>query len=172
MWYQGNQGPGLYKLVTGNFRATTRVRVRKVSSPSQPPDRDYQFGGLMARDPASDGPAPENYVFLVVGYRGNYLATEGKTTVNDNSTIDAPGWPSGDAELRICRVGSTYRIYRRSIGGSAWDLVKSYTRSDLPQTLQLSLVGYALANSPDVRASFDYVQVSTAVASASDCTTP
>lgn len=170
MWYEGDQGPGVYKLVDGNFKVSTLVRVRQASQPGKPPSSDYQFGGLMARDPASDGAKGENYVFIVLGYRGDYLASEAKTTVDDSSTITAPSWPSGDGELRICRVGTRYRVYRRPIGGKTWEQIQDYTRNDLPQQLQVTLVAYALANSPDVIARFDYYRVSTQVASLADCT--
>jgi hypothetical protein len=171
MWYEGDQGPGVYKLIDGNFKVSTLVRVRQASKPGKPPSSDYQFGGLMARDPASDGVKGENYVFIVLGYRGDYLASEAKTTVDDSSTITAPSWPSGDGELRICRVGKRYRVYRRPIGGSTWEQVEDYTRNDLPQKLQVTLVAYALANTPDVIARFEYYRVSTQVSTLADCTT-
>ena len=101
VWYKADQGPGLVKRVTGNFRVSTTVRARKASDPEKAVDAGFQFAGIIARDPASDeGEAKESYVFNVVGYRGDYLSVETKTTKKDVSYVEGPEWDSGDAELR------------------------------------------------------------------------
>ena len=37
-----------------------------------------------------------------------HLAVEHKTTTNGESDFGEMPWPSGDAELRLCRVGGTF----------------------------------------------------------------
>jgi hypothetical protein len=114
VWYKKDQGPGLVKLVTGNFKVTSTVRARRASAPGEPVSNGYQFAGLIARDPASAKPdAKESYVFNVVGYRGDYLSVETKTTKRDHSDVEGPAWPSADAELRICRKDDVFRVYKR-----------------------------------------------------------
>ena len=172
LWWMGDaSGALVYKLVTGNFKLTTAVRARRASDASQPVGpTDFQFGGIMARAPGS---ASQNYVFGVVGDRGETLQVETKSTTNDASQVQAEDWPSGDAQLRLCRVGAMFHVLSRSIGGGAWAVASPfgppYERPDLPATLQVGPIAYAWTDSPDLRASFEYVRYAP-VASEADCT--
>ncbi|MCS6913080.1 MAG: hypothetical protein RMK29_18285 [Myxococcales bacterium] len=169
VWWKADRGPGVVQLLRGNFKATTRVHVRSVSDPSKPPGHDYQFGGLIARDPRSDEPAgKENYVFSVIGYRGSYLSAETKSTRDSQSEVAGPPWDSGSAELRICRLGSSVALYDRKLGSDTWHLAITYRRPDLPAELQVGPIAYALSNHPDVRADFEWVRFAPA-RSRSDC---
>lgn len=158
-WMSTATGAMVYKLVTGNFKVTTAVRARRNSDPSQPVGpTDFQFGGLMARDPSGGS---EDYVFVVVGDRGATIEIEAKTTDDDASDTDSAFWPSGDAQLRICRLGSTFHLYTRPYDGGAWAVATPfelpYQRPDLPSQLQVGLIAYAWTDTPDLRASFDHV---------------
>ena len=169
LWYQANQGALVYKEVTGDFRVTARVHARKTSAPSDPPSIAVHLGGLMARDPASDGPsAPENYLFIVVGFDENDLSVETKNTLDDASDYVGPSWPSADAELRLCRVGSAFHLYRRALGAATFEEATVYDRPDLPPTLQVGPNVYSLT-APDLTVSFDEVTFAR-VASLADCT--
>jgi hypothetical protein len=159
VWWLADQGPGVFREVTGNFRVSAAVQARKASDPSTHVDSGFQFAGLIARDPASDGEAPENYVFNVVGYRGDYLCTETKTTENDLSQVEGPPWPNADAELRVCRVDDEFRIYRRPIGGDTWEHTITYSRRDLPATLQVGPIAYTYTDGWDLEARFEYVRI-------------
>ena len=154
VWYHADTGPLLYKLVEGNFMVTSTVRARKASNPSEPVGPSYQFGGLMARNPSSSA---ENYVFNVVGERGGNLSVETKTTVNGSSNVKGPPWPSGDAELRICRVDTEFILYKREIGDSSWTEAIRYPRGDMPSTVQVGPIAYTYTDNPDLRASFEQV---------------
>ena len=173
LWWMGDAtGALVYKLVTGNFKLTTAVRARSASDTSKPVGPiDFQFGGIMARAP---GAPPQNYVFGVVGDRGATLQVETKSTTNDASQVQGEDWPSGDAQIRLCRVGSKFHVFSRPIGGGSWAIATPfgppYDRPDLPSTLQVGPIAYAWTNSPDLRASFDYIHYAT-VASDADCTT-
>ncbi|MBK8257156.1 MAG: hypothetical protein IPK82_31350 [Polyangiaceae bacterium] len=169
-WMSTNTGPFVYKMVSGDFKVTTAVRARSNSDPSKPVGPiDYQFGGLMARDPAG---GTENYVFVVVGDRGATIEIETKSTDNNASEIDNVFWPSGDAQLRICRVGSTFHVYTRPFAGGTWGIATPYDppfqRPDMPADLQVGVIAYTWTNTPDLRASFDHVLFD-AVSSQADC---
>ena len=174
VWFQEWSGPAFYKLVSGDFTVTTRVRVRSASQPSQPPPPEYQFAGLFARDPASDASGVENYVFTVMGERGGYLTNELKSTVNDSSQVVGPdtGRSDADAELRLCRIGQVFRLYERPIGGTSWSLRQTFDRdaagAPLPTTLQVGPITYAYTNNTDVVGRFEFVEFQR-VATEADC---
>jgi hypothetical protein len=171
VWYKKDQGPGLVKLVTGNFKVSSIVRARKASAPSEYVSNGYQFAGLIARDPASAKPdAKENYVFNVVGYRGDYLSVETKTTKRDHSDVEGPAWPTADAELRICRINDVFRVYKRPIGEKTWELGFTYERGDLPATLQVGPIAYTFTDQYDLDGSFEEIRFAP-VRTVEDCTT-
>jgi hypothetical protein len=168
LWFEASQGQLVYKLVTGDFKVTSRVHARKTSSPADPPDGNVHLGGLMARDPIGvDKGGAENYVFIVVGRDENDLSVETKFTRNSMSDYIGPSWPSGDAELRLCRIGAQFNLYKRPIGSTTWELAIADTHGMLPSTLQVGAVAYTLGG-PDLTVSFEEV-VFAAVASQADC---
>lgn len=163
LWFNASEGPQIHKAVTGDFMVTSRVAARSVASPSSPPSKPIHLGGLMARDATG---AAQSYVFVVVGYDENDVSVETKTTAASVSTYDGPSWPSPDAELRICRVGSALRLRKRT-GAGAWQDAAAYDRPDLPATLRVGPVIYAYANPPDLDVTFD--EVTFAAPTAADC---
>ena len=168
-WLDAVSGPGLVKLVSGNFKATVRVNARSATTPSNPPDHDFQLAGVLARDPASDlSGRTENYVFTVLGFSTPNLCVETKSTVNDVSNYACPTWGSGDAELRICRLGGTFRLYKRAIGATSWTLSTTYNRA-LPNTLQVGPIAYGVLNY-DLIANFDFIHFA-GVSNVAGCTT-
>lgn len=106
----------------------------------------------MARAP---GTASENYVLLVIGYgEMNGLAVEHKSTTNSVSVFaEVPFAP--DAELRLCRKGAVFTLYRRAPGAATWTQDHQVTRADLPATLQVGPNAYDMQATPDVTISFD-----------------
>jgi hypothetical protein len=168
LWFNASRATLVYKEVSGDFKATAIVRARRSSSPTEPPNRTVHLAGLMARDPA---PGDEDYVFIVVGFDEDGLSVETKSTVRSVSDYEGPAWPSGDAELRLCRIGSNFSLYKREIGQSTWTTAKSYERNDLPATLEVGVNIYALggANGVDLRATVDEIRYAR-VTSSADCT--
>ena len=167
LWFQASQGTLVHKSVTGDFRVTATVHARKTSSPADPPDDTIHLGGLMARDPASDA-GMENYVFIVVGFDENDVSVETKSTTNDASDYVGPMWPQTEAELRLCRVGSSFRLYKRPVGGTTWEEAITYDRPDMPATLQVGPNAYSLTM-PDLTVDVDEVTFAR-VSSVADCT--
>jgi hypothetical protein len=170
LWFNDSIGVLVFKPVTGNFKATTTVHTSSTSTPGQPPAPAIRLGGLMARDPASDATNVQSYVHIVGGNGpSGVLAIEHKTTQNSSSVYEAPEWPSPDAQLRICRVGATFNLYKRPVGSKSWQLAASYERPDLPATLQVGADIYSPNTPPDLRVRWDEVAFQR-VKNASDCT--
>ena len=160
-WYKAKNGPFIYTLIEGDFTLTARVLTRQTDQPEQFPndqDRRYEYAGIMMRNPASDSSGLENYLFAVVGFHRRNLAVETKSTTNDVSEmVQDKAWQSGDAELRICRVGQDFYLFKRHLGDSEWTLQQSFERPDIGETVQAGLISYAQNESPDLDAAFEYV---------------
>lgn len=167
LWFMQQRGVLFYKQVSGNFMITADVSTAKSSNPSQPPggDNTVQLGGLMARN--GNG-GQENYVFIVVGDDGDGLSVETKNTTQGLSKYEGPTWGSAEAELRLCRVGQTFNLYKRHINtNEPWTLAASYDRSDLPETLQVGLNIYT-DSEPDLQIRFENIKIES-IASLEEC---
>lgn len=155
LWFDRNTGPMVHQAVSGDFRVSARVRARRASAPDEPPPQVVHLGGLIARDPRSP---PENYLFIVVGRDVNDLSVETKTTEGGRSVFEGPAWPHGsDAELRLCRLGADFHMYKRPIEGGAWELAGRFERPDLPQTLQVGAIAYTNSAQPDLTVGFEEI---------------
>ena len=156
LWFMEQRGVLLYKLIDGDFKITADIHTAKKSDPNQPPggDGSVQLGGLMARNGT---PGRENYVFIVIGDDGNGLSIETKNTTDILSVYKGPAWDSADAQLRLCRVGQTFNLYKRHVNvNEAWALAESFERPDLPVTLQIGLNIYT-DNKPDLQIRYDNI---------------
>lgn len=170
LWFMEQRGVLMSQDVTGNFRITADVHTSKSSDLTQPPGGNgtVQLGGLMARNGQS---ARENYVFVVVGDDGDGLSIETKNTVDGLSKFNGPGWDSAEAELRLCRVGQTFKLYKRHVKSTAaWTSAASFERPDLPQTLQVGLNIYS-DSTPDLQVRYDQIKLDP-ITSLADCETP
>ena len=157
LWFMNQRGVLFHKPVSGDFKITANVYAAKNSDPSRPPggDGSVQLGGLMARD----GSGLENYVFIVVGEDSNGLSVETKNTVDGSSEYDGPSWGSAEAELRLCRFGQIFKLYKRRIGASEpWLLTKTFERPDMPDTLQVGVNIYP-DNTPDLRVRYEQLRI-------------
>jgi hypothetical protein len=167
LWFDGSSAILVWKPVSGNFKVTSTVRTRSVAMPGSPPTLPVRLGGLMARNP--DTTNGESYVFVVAGFDVNDLSVEWKTTVDSCSELFGPTWPSGDAELRLCRIDCTFYLYARELGGGAWQLQNTFDRPDLPGVVQVGAMAYANGFPPDVVATFESIDFDS-VGSVADCT--
>jgi hypothetical protein len=183
VWFGGSTRSLVYKLVTTNhFKVTATVHPRQRTDVTAIPTHQLHVGGLMARNPSSQGGATENYLFVMAGHtEGNdgvaHQGIEVKTTTNGSSVWDEPDWPSNDADLRICRLGSDFYLYKRVPGTTTWMLSNQsrqaapVSRPDMPDTLQVGMALNFSANS-DLQVAFDYITMSaTPPATVDDCTT-
>jgi len=158
LWYNDRKGVLFYRDVSGDFRASATVRTAKASDPSAPPGQDgtVQLAGLMARtaDPA------ENYVFIVSGSIGTSTGLETKTTESSQSIYIQRGQPTGgDAELRLCRIGSTFYLWWRHVDTNEdWTHMSTLDRKDMPPTLEVGANIYT-DGKPDIIARFEHLTI-------------
>lgn len=146
VWWMNWRGPYLYTHVVGDVDISAQVHTRKANDPAAYPDRDFQFAGIMLRDPKSDKwLTNENYVFNVIGYRGEGLQVETKSTVEGWSDVSGYDWDTGDAWLRLVRQGKSVRLFAKAEASDQWRLMSEYSRQDLPETLQLGFIAYAFS---------------------------
>ena len=158
LWYNDRKGVLFYRDVSGDFCASATVRTAKASDPSAPPGQDgtVQLAGLMARtaDPA------ENYVFIVSGSIGTSTGLETKTTESSQSIYIQRGQPTGgDAELRLCRIGSTFYLWWRHVDTNEdWTHMSTLDRKDMPPTLEVGANIYT-DGKPDIVARFEHLTI-------------
>jgi hypothetical protein len=167
LWFMNQRGVLVYKPVDGNFKITADVHTSKSSASGLPPGGDgtVQLGGLMARN--GNG-AQENYVFIVVGDDGDGLSIETKNTTDSVSAYNGPSWDSAGAQLRLCRFGQTFHLYKRHIGGNdTWMLAETFDRPNLPETLQAGLNIYT-DSTPDLQVRYENIKIEP-VSTESDC---
>jgi hypothetical protein len=179
VWYQGSTKSLVYQLISGDFMVTTTARPRKRTDANQAPTNALHVGGLMVRSPSSSGGNTENYLFTMVG--SNEFAQPGveiKSTTNGVSQWSEPVWPEPlGAELRICRLGTSFYLYKRTIGGTTWILADhqgnaaAIDRPDLPSTVQVGMALNFSGPNNDLDVAFDEITLgSPPPASVADCT--
>jgi hypothetical protein len=181
VWFQGSTKSLVYKLLTGRFfKITTTAHPRKRTDLTAAPTQALHVGGLMVRDPTSQGGSTENYLFIMVG--SNESAQPGveiKSTTNGASAYAEPVWSTPlAADLRICRLDVNFYLYKRPPGTSTWilaneqDMQAPVSRPDLPATVQVGLALNFSGGSNDLDVAFDAITLAPAApASEADCTT-
>jgi hypothetical protein len=179
-WYNGGTGSLVYQTVTAwNFKVTTTVHPRKRTDSNAAPTIDLHVGGLMVRDPSSQGGTTENYVFLMAG--SNEFSQPGievKSNTDGVSVWAEPVWSSPlVAELRMCRLHDDLYLYKRVPAGT-WvlanhlDQAAPVTRPDLPETLQIGMSLNFGGAPTDLDVAFDGIAMSaTPPVTVADCTT-
>ena len=182
-WYEDYRGVLVYKPITGNFIAITKVQATGRNN-SRPPNRLYSLAGIMVRTPrniVSSGwsPGGENYIFLSTGAadQPGVSQFEVKTTVNSVSNLEINTAKSTEAEIMVARLGGYFILLKRE-GNAAWAVHRRYHRPDMPETLQVGMTVYTdwknverisptkhnqtviKDGQPDLRARFDYFRFS------------
>ena len=171
VWWKNKRGPLFYTYFSDDFETSVTVSTRKKSIPGSYPDEAYQFGGLVIRDPRGAAwLSREEYVFIAVGYRGTGLQIESKSTFDGYSDVIGTDWESGDARLRIRRVGKQIELYAYSEKKNQWRLIHSFER-ELPRVVQVGLFSYAYSGGKgivDIKAWFRDFQIQDVVSQAGD----
>ena len=179
-WFEEWRGVLMFKLLTGDFIATTHVRVSNRAD-TGPPSSQYSLGGIMVRAPRAITPATwtpdgEDYVFHSMGAADTpgTWQTEVKTTDDSDSVLQiAAGGP--EATLRSVRIGP-HMILLLRWPGQEWQIHRRYRRDDFPATLQVGFTTYTdwptcqaagvqthnttllAGGNPDLIARFDYMR--------------
>jgi hypothetical protein len=168
-WYATGNGPALFLPVqpSGDFVIATQINPHLVGDVNARPTADSNVCGLLARS-RSD---PLDWVFAASG-RGSSANTyvETKTTTNGATIIQEFTAPAWQGELRICRIGSTFRTFRRMNADTGFvELTPAFTRSDLAGTLEVGLAANGYTASPNVQCDYDWVRLAS-ISSLADCT--
>ncbi|MCA9121834.1 MAG: hypothetical protein H6822_11845 [Planctomycetaceae bacterium] len=155
-WFQDYQGDLAFKEVAGDFIVTTHIAITDrddigaSDADDVPNDSTFSLGGVMLRSPRAitDAttewtPGGSNFVFLSLGhsYDGN-MSLESKNTVNSVSNLELIPVNSTTAELRVERSGNSITTMYRLTDGVEWQVAANFSRPDMPDTLQVGLVGY------------------------------
>jgi hypothetical protein len=196
-WYSDDQGPLLFKTVSGNFVVETAVHVGRRDDINMPPGASFNAAGFVIRDATSSSPRNQRWVMYNIGFQDSAIARETKTTVGaasgaSLSTLYLNNTPGAVtlARLRVCRIGNTFHFFYRHPGDSAW-IEETYgagtrvsgngpngqtmgqplrfTRADMPASLQVGIMTGAWGGALNSRGEFDYVRFSEA-SQLSDCT--
>ncbi|NOT74873.1 MAG: hypothetical protein HOP08_08075 [Cyclobacteriaceae bacterium] len=145
LWFNNSEGGLIHRMVTGDFTLTATVSSVKRTNNSQEADCMVCLGGLMVRNPASTN-ADEDYVHLVTGITPGGRGAETKNTTNSASLYSPTGanqLPHTDGQtahdLRIQRTGSSFTLYKKSSTDVNWVLLATYSRPDLPASVQVGL---------------------------------
>lgn len=179
-WYNGGTGSLVYQTIAAwNFKVTTTVHPRKRTDAGAAPTIHLHVGGLLVRDPASQGGGTENYVMLMAGAdeAGN-PTVEIKSTTDGQSVWAEPAWATPlVAELRMCRLHDDLYLYKRAPAG-AWilanhvDQAAPVHRPDLPEALQIGMSLNFGGAPTDLDVAFDAIAMSPSPpATVADCTT-
>ena len=169
LWFMNQRGVLAYKPLEGDFKITASVYTSKSSDRNQPPGGDgtVQLGGIMA---CAETGGQENYVFIVMGGDGNGLSVETKNTTDNVSEYEGPAWDSSNAQLRICRSGQTFHLYKRQVDREEpWMSAALFDRPDLPASLQVGLNIYS-DSTPDLQVCYENIKIEK-LASPSECET-
>ncbi len=157
-WWQGYHGVFLFKMVEGDFVATTRVWVKGRSG--DVPGVAWTISGLMARAPGDLTRKPaertENWLYLMTG-RGprDGMVIDWKSTRDSTNIYDVAPSRTGWVELRIVRVSAAFfGLYR--FPSEPWRVMNSRrVRPDLPGTLQ---VGINATSGIDLSATMSFLE--------------
>jgi putative intracellular protease/amidase len=168
-WYAAGNGPALFlpAQLSGDFVIATQVNPHLVGDVNARPTAAYNVCGLLARSLAD----PLDWVFAASG-RGSSanIYAETKTTTNGATTIHEFTAPAWQGELRICRIGSTFRTYRRMNGDTGFvELTPVFSRSDLAGTLEVGLAANGYTASPNVQCDYNWVRLAS-ISSLAGCT--
>ncbi|MGE3407001.1 MAG: hypothetical protein AB7I37_09330 [Pirellulales bacterium] len=180
-WYQDYRGVLVYKMIEGDFVATTSLRATNRAA-NGAPRSTYSLAGIMVRTPRDVTPrtwrpGSENYIFLSLGAAREVgrFSFEVKTTVNSQSVLEVTPAPGAEASIQVARLGQDFVLLRKE-PGRPWTVHQRYRRTDMPAQLQVGFTvytDYASASrlpaqqhntqvmrggNPDLKAAFDYLR--------------
>jgi len=172
-WFANGKAPLIFKTVSGDFSVETSVMTQSANDAALPPGSDFNAAGLMARVARVNGDTGENHIMLNVGRQNgtiiDSLGSETKDTINSASALELLSG-SHNGRLTLCRIGNDFHAYRWLDNESAWTLIRTITRRDFPQTLQVGMIVNGFSG-PDILATFDYIRLRTP-SNMADCTIP
>lgn len=163
IWYQGAEGPLVWRLVSGDFEVTTRLTVDDPQNPGAPPPISYRLAGILLQDPSST-PVDNDFCHVALGGGDGVspLAAEDKDTIDSTSDFVLHPVATLTGELRLMRSNGVVSMWHRTDDTQPWTLLRQHARPDLPQTLRVGLMAYSAASPPRVRARFEWIRFAAA----------
>lgn len=156
-WDNESTGPFLYKDTTGNIKLSCHLQLVKASDAAQEPDKGFQQGGLMIRNPN----APEqNYVFLALGTGGNPKAKVFfKKTENGKSKTLVNGVKNFSGQLLLEKSNDMVKAFLKPDGNEGWEQIGEYKAPWLTQNIQVGLAGFAdfAGNGPKMHPDVNFI---------------
>lgn len=167
-WYADYHAPFVFKEVTGDFTATTRLKISGLKS--KVPTTTWSLSGIMVRAPRDIThktwtPNGENWMFLTTGFANdlNQPVFETKTTVNSRSKLKLHPNKLDWVSLKINRKENVFTLFYRYNDKDKWTLIETFVRDDLPKRLQVGLNAYTDFYSTDKALMRDYYKYNTTV---------
>jgi hypothetical protein len=148
-WYADFHGAFLFKEITGDFLATTRLKVS--GKTGEMPTALWSLAGLMVREPRQNAnkdnwkPSGENWLFFTTGVAepAGQTVFETKSTANSRSNLKLRPAKTGWVELGIARVRAAFVLLYRYDGETKWTVQERFHRRDLGRTLQVGITAYS-----------------------------
>lgn len=138
-WKDDEQGPFLWKTVTGDFEWTARLRVTKSQDTTAAPDAGFQVGGLMIRN-GNEGSG--NHILFALGCMGNpQLKLVSQQTMAGKSSTRVTKVDFNTCLMRLRRKGSSVELHYEING--QWIEMARFDQANLPATVQVGIAGYA-----------------------------
>lgn len=160
-WFQDQEGPYIYRTITGDFSVRATMSAEDPNAPGQAPPVSYRLGGLLLRSPLSTpGQRDSLHVALGAGTPSVPISAEDKTT--DDSISDFLLYPiaAPHGQLRLDRQGSTVSLFFRDGPTSGWQLLRSHVRPDLPTTVFIGMMAYSNQSPAAIRVRFEEISFS------------
>ncbi len=167
LWVDDEEVRLNHQPTSGNFAVTMALSTENALG-TGPPQPSWRFAGLMIRKPSSAVGGNQNYVLAAMGAGGSSQVAEAKTTVNSASTYNSIAWPQAYGQLRLCRFGDEISVWVRLLEGDTWQNINTYTRSDIPNSVDAGFFVEARQSPPDIVAIVDFIRFHTVTVGA-DC---
>lgn len=146
-WFGDQQAPFLFKEVTGDFDVRVRLKVSGLKEAM--PQSQWSLAGLMARAPKKGGKdtwkrGEENWLFMTTGIAEELgkPVIETKKTINSRSSLKLRPAKLDWIEMRMVRVGPSFILLYKYDQDKQWTVQERFYNVDMPQTLQVGLIGY------------------------------
>jgi hypothetical protein len=159
LWQENYEGYFLARgMIQGDFVMRAHLRVVRVDDPSQPPARDFNAVGLLARDPAgADG--PESWAINTSGYQASGIGTRSALTYQGESLEEYRGTTGAELDLVLCRIGDGFRMYYLTPEyPDLWTNSGFFERPAFPPTLEVGIAIDSIGAQPYVRGEIDWIR--------------
>jgi Big-like domain-containing protein/carbohydrate binding protein with CBM5/12 domain len=140
LWFNSGRGTLVYKRINGaNVRVTARMRARRRSDPQVGPSGRMNFGGLLLAKADAEGSPSSTNVLLGLGGNLGFMGLVAQSTTGAATTSQQLPFLPAEAEVRLCRVGTSIETLYRPPGAASWSLLSAADRPDLVGELHVGI---------------------------------